>query len=293
MTAGGTANAYVYYGTSDGGSNTNNWASVSAPAEVSDGEFSIQLTGLASNTFYYYRIYLTNSSGYAWTGESYAWMAQIRTRNGWSLASLPIDFGPGSNTLNSAAGTNLMDNMHWDDDSEEADNIWLQTNNGGWAYHWYSSNDNAWADEASAISTQSVQPGIGFWVKRADTGSVTLVTGLSGRPATNSALLTLFATNWSVFGWPYAAATTTNGSGSTNIGWGFAAIGGVTNENARDADIMYVDYQGAWYQLYLRPDSNWYYRATTTKATVPLQPGKAYYYYHRGTTEKNWRAPRY
>ena len=226
MTAGGTANAYVYYGTSDGGSNTNNWASVSAPAGVSNGAFSIQLTGLASNTFYYYRIYLTNSSGYAWTGESYAWMAQIRTRNGWSLATLPIDFGPGSNTLNSAAGTNLMDNMHPDTDSADADNIWLQNTSAGWDYHWYNSASNAWTDEDSppAISTESVQPGIGFWVKRADTGSDSVVSGLAGRPATNSAQLTLFATNWSVFGWPYAAATTTNGSGSTNIGWGFCYI---------------------------------------------------------------------
>ena len=64
-----SATVFAYWGTSDGGTNiwanTNTWAAPPSP-----GGFTAQVTGLSSNTTYYYRFAATNQAGVVWAFTS-------------------------------------------------------------------------------------------------------------------------------------------------------------------------------------------------------------------------------
>ncbi|MDD5523471.1 MAG: hypothetical protein PHI84_21860, partial [Kiritimatiellae bacterium] len=64
---GATAEVYIYWGTSDGGTNKDNWANVYANGETSFGIFSTTATGLYYGIRYYYRCYATNTAGDCWS----------------------------------------------------------------------------------------------------------------------------------------------------------------------------------------------------------------------------------
>jgi hypothetical protein len=69
ITAGDSANAWICWGTSDGGtSGTGNWANVISMGAVIEGSaFSNLVTGLSPNTTYFYRCYAENAYGSNWS----------------------------------------------------------------------------------------------------------------------------------------------------------------------------------------------------------------------------------
>ncbi|MEM7393410.1 MAG: hypothetical protein AAF492_13785, partial [Verrucomicrobiota bacterium] len=69
LTDGGAAEGFILWGDNDPGTmNTSDWDNVVAMGDVLEGVgFSIGLTGLTPVTPYYYRCYVTNSAGLAWS----------------------------------------------------------------------------------------------------------------------------------------------------------------------------------------------------------------------------------
>ncbi|MDD5522887.1 MAG: DUF2341 domain-containing protein [Kiritimatiellae bacterium] len=64
---GATAEVYIYWGTSDGGTNKGSWANVFTNGELSFGTFSNAVTNLYYGLRYYYRCYATNATGESWS----------------------------------------------------------------------------------------------------------------------------------------------------------------------------------------------------------------------------------
>ncbi|MDD5522884.1 MAG: DUF2341 domain-containing protein [Kiritimatiellae bacterium] len=64
---GATAEVYLYWGTSDGGTNKDNWANAFTNGETSFGSFSNAVTNLYYGLCYYYRCYATNGVGDCWS----------------------------------------------------------------------------------------------------------------------------------------------------------------------------------------------------------------------------------
>ncbi|MEM7395505.1 MAG: hypothetical protein AAF492_24500, partial [Verrucomicrobiota bacterium] len=60
----------VFYGLTDGGTNPLAWDSRQTRSNVNEGNIGFQLTGLISNTNYYYRFMATNGFGFDWTEPS-------------------------------------------------------------------------------------------------------------------------------------------------------------------------------------------------------------------------------
>jgi hypothetical protein len=70
FTAGGTANIYVYWGSTDGGTTPSNWQHMNSLGALGQGTFSCDISGLNSRTTYYYRCYAANVAGSAWAGST-------------------------------------------------------------------------------------------------------------------------------------------------------------------------------------------------------------------------------
>jgi hypothetical protein len=70
MTSAGDTNpvCWFHWGLSDGGSVISNWGGTSSVGQQAAGKISTNITGLASNTLYYYRLYASNSTDTAWSG---------------------------------------------------------------------------------------------------------------------------------------------------------------------------------------------------------------------------------
>ncbi|MDD4872457.1 MAG: PKD domain-containing protein [Kiritimatiellae bacterium] len=68
ISGGGTNNAFVviYWGPSDGGTNIGSWSNTLWFGWLNAGPFSTNITGLVSNTTYFYRCYASNAFGTAW-----------------------------------------------------------------------------------------------------------------------------------------------------------------------------------------------------------------------------------
>ncbi len=60
------SSVYVYWGASDGGSNRFAWSNSIFMGAISIGSFQTNITGLTSNSTYYYRCYASNALGTAW-----------------------------------------------------------------------------------------------------------------------------------------------------------------------------------------------------------------------------------
>jgi hypothetical protein len=68
MTDGGAGNAWICWGQSDGGTSTSAWEHVIAIGGVTGGvAFSNLVTGLSTNTTYFYRCYAQSASGSDWS----------------------------------------------------------------------------------------------------------------------------------------------------------------------------------------------------------------------------------
>lgn len=65
----GTPSVTIYYGTSDGRTNSANWAQ-SVSLGQTNGNFSATVTGLASNATYYFTAFASNSAAVSWAAPS-------------------------------------------------------------------------------------------------------------------------------------------------------------------------------------------------------------------------------
>ncbi len=69
----------IFYGTTDGGTNSAVWSNhISLPAQ--SGVFSSQVVGLAQNTTYYFTTFVSNSAGVSWGGPSQSFTTLTVTR---------------------------------------------------------------------------------------------------------------------------------------------------------------------------------------------------------------------
>lgn len=75
LSDGGTADAIIYWGTTDGGTTAGNWENVVSTAAVTQGNnFSAELTGLVAGRQYYFRSYASNSEGSDWADSTVPFM---------------------------------------------------------------------------------------------------------------------------------------------------------------------------------------------------------------------------
>jgi hypothetical protein len=287
----GTAAITVYWGEEDGGTNKASWDNPGSLGARSQGAFSTNITGLTVDTLYYYRTYASNTYGDAWASETSLWMAQTRTTGAWHLVSVPVNYT--NKCLHSVLGRAIASGMTAGTLPTD-DSLWLQGSGGSWTgWHWLTSSTN-WRENASNMaSSNEVQLGIAFWLKRSANGPDPDIAAFVGTQPTNSAQMTFSNESWWAFGWPYASKLATAGSGTTNIGWGFAAQGGTRGNSGNNSDMIMAEYNGKWHQIYLGVNSNWYERGTRTITSIELKPGKGYFYYRRGGSTMYWTAPRY
>ena len=213
---------------------------------------------------------------------------QNRQTNGWYLASVPVHWGDTNlNRLNSTLGAQMMRGLTGGVEDTYSDNLWC-LNNQTWSRYWLSST-NVWKDTNNVPATAEIKPGAGFWIKRGTNGPASSKTVYAGRSHTNSTPIAFASNAWTILSWPYAAPRFDSDGLTTNKGWGFAAAGGVGSYTWRYGDDLTGEYGGNWFSIYLGTNGCWYVRGTRTPANVALEPGRAYYYFHRGTGMV-WRA---
>ncbi|MBT4498112.1 MAG: choice-of-anchor D domain-containing protein, partial [Gemmatimonadetes bacterium] len=84
LSDGGTADAIIYWGTTDGGTTDGSWDDAeSIPAVTQGTDFSAELTGLVAGRQYYYRSYASNSKGSDWADSTVPFMTE-------APAALPV-----------------------------------------------------------------------------------------------------------------------------------------------------------------------------------------------------------
>lgn len=126
-------------------------------------------------------------------------------------------------------------------------------------------------------------------MKRYTNGPATDYIQFAGNAPTSSVQMTFTPSNWVVFAWPYEARA--ESEGGADRGWGFGAEGGSTKSyNWHYADNI-IGYSPSSFMIYLATNSAWNVRSTANPASVSLVPGRAYYYYHRGSSNLLWTAP--
>ena len=120
---------WVYWSTNDGGNNAASWLSngVCGSFDVqSVGPVTTNVTGLLSNTVYYYRFYATNSSGSAWAGTSSFLTLGSPAVNNANGATRIVGLNAYMNGTLTAGGRATV-RIYWG----TADGIWTHTNDFG------------------------------------------------------------------------------------------------------------------------------------------------------------------
>lgn len=88
-TGGENPSVRIYWGTTDGGQVAGNWQHVELVGQRGIGIFTVILSGLSSETRYYYRVFAQNSGGSAWTNAETFTTQRIPTstsaRHWWHL----------------------------------------------------------------------------------------------------------------------------------------------------------------------------------------------------------------
>ena len=86
LTAGGTAEVWLYWGPADGQTDRANWARGRRVGNLAEGQFSTNVAGLAGGGAWFYRCYASNSAGEAWAPASVgfstpaAWVLSVAHR---------------------------------------------------------------------------------------------------------------------------------------------------------------------------------------------------------------------
>ncbi|MEI6970591.1 MAG: hypothetical protein WCL44_03655 [bacterium] len=291
--ASGAVDCRIFWGPTDGGTDRSKWSNSVLASTISIGSFSKTISsGVAADTLYYYRCCASNETDMFWADDTYVWMAQTRRKNAYHLSSLPTSYGAiGSPKayISSDAGAAVASGMTARPNNMAADYIWIQTTNSETWGNGYLNTSAGWSELSGVSGNAEIHPGMGFWLRRSpDYGDATSFAGFSGPKPTITPSITFPQNKWRVFGWPHAA----KGATELPLGWGFSAVGkGTRGSGVASADLLYAEYNNKWYMLYLGLDGNWWRQgAAGISVPVKLQPGKAYYYFHRGAT-MTWTPP--
>ena len=115
--AGGPTDVTIYWGDNDGGTDGGSWDESVTLNGVSIGPVTSTVTGLLFGTEYFYRLYMTNSSGEAWANSSTNFTTKnplnFENRAAWLWSTNKSN---GSNILNTGSRTTLDWNVHKLDD---------------------------------------------------------------------------------------------------------------------------------------------------------------------------------
>ncbi|MBN1670811.1 MAG: hypothetical protein JXR37_07255 [Kiritimatiellae bacterium] len=278
-----TPNVYVCWGPETAGGDPCAWSNVLDLGALT-GTFATNISGTAAGNVYYYGVFVSNSVNCGWSDLARCWTVQRWDTNQWYLFSVPACWGHSdSNNLNSTLGQMIASGLTSGSGQDQADNLWLWQN-GDWARYWLAAG-NVWKT-GGADADVELSPGEGLWVKRLTTTPIG-DTVISGIAHTNAAAITFSNAAWTVFSWPYATRAEDEGA---DPGWAFWRAGGTGGTTWENSDNIMGNYGATPFQIYLRTDGRWYVRDTQTPAGVSLEPGMAYYYYHRGSPF-TWAAP--
>jgi len=223
-------------------------------------------------------------------------MAQTRTSGQWHLVSVPGMYGNSTEQqLNGAAGAALATGMNRHGSSSQGDLLYVvPIGTPAWQQYFLSDEDGLWHNSSTPaiVGDALVLPGMAVWEKRSTLSPGTSYTVFTApKPVPGNVLdITFPNDSWQAFGWVSDAKGTSDGP---LVGWGFPASGATTGANVDSADNIIAKYGSKWYTLYLKADGKWYEQGFPQNPTsVKLQPGMAYYYYHRGpNVMTSWKAP--
>jgi hypothetical protein len=272
---------YIHWGNNDGGTNKGLWDTFEKLTDVPVGVFSAQANGLSAETLYYYRCSASNGGAEAWAPFTMAWLVRPIVTGRWELVSSPVHWGDGvSNQLDAVLGEQIATGVYSGATRFVADNLWVQDNSANWGqYYWHTT--PVWKDAGNTNADRAIEPGRGFWIKRLTSGATKDIV-FSGRPHTNSITITFATDEWQTFAWPYEPR-------HESAGWGFT--NGTGSYSWHYGDNMLGEYNGQEFLIYLGTNDRWYVRSTHTLADITLEPGKAYWYRHRGGG-MDWTAPK-
>ena len=137
-TGGENPTVHTYWGTTDGGTTSGNWAHDVNLGTKGLGTFYTDISGLSPTTTYYYRCFATNSAGSDWADST----SSFTTSGGGS--SPTISFSPTSFTFTATQGGA--------NPSTQTLNI---SNSGGGTLNWYLSNTQTWLSLSPTSGTYS------------------------------------------------------------------------------------------------------------------------------------------
>lgn len=203
----------------------------------------------------------------------YATFRQTTRAGGWYKRSLPLDCG--DNRLNATAGAILASGLA-SGGPDSADLLYLLGNDGAWKTFYLSAeNSGTWKNQAdSSAATDPVDPSAGFWIKRRSAGGDS-VACYSGPMPARATGVTIRAGDWHLLGWPFPAPR------REDQGWGFS--GAHRGATWKESDLLILDNGATSEFLFIREDGRWYrFGESAPAADATLEPGKGYYYYHRG-----------
>ena len=220
----------IYWGTSDGGTDSGSWnSSVSGGTQTSPGPFSASLTSLAPASTYFYRSFASNSAGTDWAPETITFTTP---------AALPV---VQNNAPQNLQATNAELGAEVTSTGGEAPEviIYYGTADGGTTAANWTAQVSLGAQSGSASQTVSnLLPGSTYFYRAA---------------ATNSAG-SAWASSSSSFSTSAAMAPQVSASAATGINGTFATLNGTVTNTGGDAPIITIFYgpsnggqnPGAW-----------------------------------------------
>jgi hypothetical protein len=105
LIAGTKADVYVFWGTTDGGTNAAAWANTNALGELAEGPFAANQAGLLYGLTYYYRCYAANLVGEDWADSTEWFTTPPMTATGFYAR---IDIGASGGRTDTDDGWQLM-----------------------------------------------------------------------------------------------------------------------------------------------------------------------------------------
>jgi hypothetical protein len=224
--------------------------------------------------------------GYSITNEvnRYAMYRQSRTAGQLHYVGVPVDYGTGSNGLHQTLGEQLKRGLAGGTNGA-GDELYLVSSTGAATNQFLLSASRTWLSLSGfTAASNQIPPGSGVIIRRRtnDTDRANAVfcgRARSGAGFTNSPLA--IVTGWSLLSWPHDY---------TNSNWQFNGQGSATQDLA---DTIMLVQNGNFVELRRNADNTWRYEDTTKGAFVPfpLQPGDAFYYNSKGTTNFLWNPP--
>jgi hypothetical protein len=185
---------------------------------------------------------------------------------------MPIDFGAGG-TLAGALGDQLKAVLAGD--ALAGDVLYVLNTNGVWLTIDLDAS-KTWNTNGAPVD-EEISPALSFWIKRrASAGSVSTNAVYTGPVHTNAMPFTFRANAWHMIAWPFARP---KAESAPVAGWGFAAAGAQRGASFLTGDNLISDTHFLW----LHTDGRWRNADGSPAATVKLEAGEGYYYYHCGS----------